>query len=72
MGGQHGDPEHAECLLHEWRQRTGGHQEQPRSEPWRLRNVFGPDEYVGAAVQIYLDLLNIFMAILRVMGNRRN
>ncbi|HJQ10225.1 MAG TPA: Bax inhibitor-1/YccA family protein [Gemmatimonadaceae bacterium] len=41
-------------------------------DTWRLRNVFGPDEYVGAAVQIYLDLLNIFMAILRVMGNRRN
>jgi len=41
-------------------------------DTWRLRNVFGPDEYVGAAVQIYLDLLNMFMAILRVMGNRRN
>ncbi len=41
-------------------------------DTWRLRNVYGPDEYVGAAVQIYLDLLNIFMAILRVMGNRRN
>jgi len=41
-------------------------------DTWRLRNVFGPDEYVGAAVQIYLDLLNIFMAVLRVMGNRRN
>jgi len=41
-------------------------------DTWRLRNVFGPDEYVGAAVQIYLDLLNMFMAILRIMGNRRN
>jgi len=41
-------------------------------DTWRLRNIYGPDEYVGAAVQIYLDLLNIFMAILRVMGNRRN
>lgn len=41
-------------------------------DTWRLRNVYGPDEYVGAAVQIYLDLLNIFMAILRIMGNRRN
>ena len=41
-------------------------------DTWRLRNVFGPEEYVGAAVQIYLDLLNIFMAVLRVMGNRRN
>ena len=41
-------------------------------DTWRLRNYYGPDEYVGAAVQIYLDLLNIFMAILRVLGNRRN
>ncbi len=41
-------------------------------DTWRLRNVYGPDEYVGAAVQIYLDLLNIFMAVLRVLGNRRN
>lgn len=41
-------------------------------DTWRLRNHYGPDEYVGAAVQIYLDLLNMFMAILRVMGNRRN
>jgi FtsH-binding integral membrane protein len=41
-------------------------------DTWRLRNFYGPDDYVGAAVQIYLDLLNIFMAVLRVMGNRRN
>jgi FtsH-binding integral membrane protein len=41
-------------------------------DTWRLRNFYGPDEYVGAAVQIYLDLLNIFMAVLRVLGNRRN
>jgi FtsH-binding integral membrane protein len=41
-------------------------------DTWRLRNHYGPEEYVGAAVQIYLDLLNMFMAILRVLGNRRN
>jgi FtsH-binding integral membrane protein len=41
-------------------------------DTWRLRNFYGPDEYVGASVQIYLDLLNIFMAVLRVLGNRRN
>ncbi len=41
-------------------------------DTWRLRNVYGPDEYVGAAVQIYLDLLNMFMAILRLTGTRRN
>jgi FtsH-binding integral membrane protein len=41
-------------------------------DTWRLRNFYAPDEYVGAAVQIYLDLLNMFMAILRITGNRRN
>jgi FtsH-binding integral membrane protein len=41
-------------------------------DTWRLRNFYGPDEYVGAAVQIYLDLLNMFMAILRITGSRRN
>ncbi|HEV7836779.1 MAG TPA: Bax inhibitor-1/YccA family protein [Gemmatimonadaceae bacterium] len=41
-------------------------------DTWRLRNIYGPDEYVGAAVQIYLDLLNMFMAILRLTGSRRN
>ena len=41
-------------------------------DTWRLRNFYGPDEYVGAAVQIYLDLLNMFMAILRLTGSRRS
>lgn len=41
-------------------------------DTWRLRNVYGPDDYVGAAVRIYLDLLNMFLAVLRLVGNRRN
>jgi len=42
-------------------------------DTWRLRNVYGPDDYVTAAVQIYLDLLNMFLAILRLLGGgRRN
>ena len=41
-------------------------------DTWRLRNVYGPDDYVGAAVNIYLDLLNMFLAIVRVLGGRRN
>lgn len=42
-------------------------------DTWRLRNVFGPEDYVVAAVQIYLDLLNIFLALIRILGggNRR-
>ncbi len=41
-------------------------------DTWRIRNVYGPNDYVSAAVQIYLDLLNLFLAILRVLGGRRN
>lgn len=40
-------------------------------DTWRLRNRYGPDDYVIAAVQIYLDLLNLFTAILRLLGGRR-
>jgi FtsH-binding integral membrane protein len=42
-------------------------------DTWRLRHVYGPDDYVMAAVQIYLDLLNLFVGILTVLGGgRRN
>ena len=40
-------------------------------DTWRLRNQYGPDEYVQAAVAIYLDLLNMFLAVLRLLGGRR-
>ena len=41
-------------------------------DTWRLRNVFGPNDYVQAAVAIYLDLLNMFLAILSLLGGRRD
>ena len=41
-------------------------------DTWRLRNVYGPDDYVAAAVQIYLDLINMFVAILNLLGGRRS
>jgi FtsH-binding integral membrane protein len=40
-------------------------------DTWRIRNVYGPDDYIVAAVQIYLDLLNMFMAILTLLGGNR-
>jgi len=41
-------------------------------DTWRIRNVYGPDDYVLAAVNIYLDLLNLFLAILTLLsGGRR-
>jgi FtsH-binding integral membrane protein len=43
-------------------------------DTWRIlrTNHYGPDDYVPAAVAIYLDLLNIFLAILRLLGGRRS
>lgn len=43
-------------------------------DTWRIvrSGQFGPDDYVPAAVSIYVDLLNIFLAILRLLGGRRN
>lgn len=42
-------------------------------DTWRIvrSNQYGPDDYVGAAVSIYLDLLNLFLAILRLLGGNR-
>jgi modulator of FtsH protease len=42
-------------------------------DTWRIRNSYGPDDYVMAAVQIYLDILNIFLFLVRLLGGgRRN
>ena len=42
-------------------------------DTWRLlrSGQYGPDDYVQAAVNIYLDLLNMFLAILSLLGGRR-
>jgi FtsH-binding integral membrane protein len=42
-------------------------------DTWRIlrTDTYGPDDYVIAAVHIYLDLLNIFLAILRLLGGNR-
>ena len=41
-------------------------------DTWRITRSgqFGQDDYVIAAVQIYLDLLNMFLFILSLLGNR--
>jgi FtsH-binding integral membrane protein len=41
-------------------------------DTWRLKNAYDPDEYVVAAVRIYVDLLNMFMFILSLLGGRRS
>jgi len=44
-------------------------------DTWRIvrSGMYGPDDYVPAAVSIYLDLVNMFLFILSLLGgNRRN
>jgi FtsH-binding integral membrane protein len=42
-------------------------------DTWRIlrSGAYGEEDYVAAAVQIYLDLLNIFLAMLRLLGGNR-
>ena len=38
----------------------------------RLKSSLGPNDYVSATVALYLDVLNMFMAILRILGRGRD
>jgi FtsH-binding integral membrane protein len=42
-------------------------------DTWRIvrSGTYGEDDYVAAAVQIYLDLLNMFLAIFSLLSGRR-
>jgi FtsH-binding integral membrane protein len=43
-------------------------------DTWRIvrSGAYGPEDYVAASVQIYLDLINMFLAILNLLSGRRN
>lgn len=34
--------------------------------------LLGPDDYVAAAIQLYLDVLNLFLHLLRILGTERD
>jgi modulator of FtsH protease len=42
-------------------------------DTWRIvrSGQYGPEDYVPAAINIYLDLLNMFLAIVRLLGGGR-
>jgi FtsH-binding integral membrane protein len=40
-------------------------------DTWRIRNTFGPNEYIPAALRLYLDVLNLFLGILQLLGGGR-
>ena len=37
----------------------------------RLIKDFQPDEYINASIQLYLDILNLFLYILRILGKKK-
>ena len=42
-------------------------------DTWRISRSgrYGPDDYIPAALNIYLDLLNLFLGIIRLLGGGR-
>jgi FtsH-binding integral membrane protein len=34
--------------------------------------TYGPDEYVAASLAVYLDVVNMLVHLLRLMGERRD
>jgi len=37
-----------------------------------LMHKHSPEEYIVASVNLYLDILNLFLHILRILGERKN
>mmetsp|Transcript_36542 Transcript_36542/g.59081 ORF Transcript_36542/g.59081 Transcript_36542/m.59081 type:complete len:151 (+) Transcript_36542:3658-4110(+) len=37
-----------------------------------IMNRLSPDEYISACIDLYLDILNLFLFLLSLLGNRRN
>jgi len=41
-------------------------------DTYNLMNRFSPDEYIVASVELYLDCLNLFVILLRILNNSRD
>ena len=37
-----------------------------------IMHKVSPEEYIHASVNLYLDIINLFLHILRILGDRRN
>lgn len=37
-------------------------------DTWKLTKVFGYDDYIIAAIELYLDIINLFLYILELLG----
>ena len=41
-------------------------------DTWMILNKFGPDDYIMASIQLYLDIINLFLYILEILSNDRS
>jgi len=41
-------------------------------DTYNIMNRLSPEEYILASVELYLDLINLFLAILRILNNSDN
>lgn len=39
-------------------------------DTWKIEQVFGPDDYIVAAIELYLDIINLFLYILQLLSSR--
>mmetsp|Transcript_52595 Transcript_52595/g.122413 ORF Transcript_52595/g.122413 Transcript_52595/m.122413 type:complete len:260 (-) Transcript_52595:71-850(-) len=37
-------------------------------DTWKIEQVFGPDDYIIAAIELYLDIVNLFLYILQILS----
>ena len=37
-------------------------------DTWRLSNTLGPDDYIVGAIELYLDIINLFLHLLRIIS----
>jgi FtsH-binding integral membrane protein len=40
-------------------------------DTWKISQVYGPDDYILGAIDLYLDIINLFLFILRLLNDRR-
>ena len=41
-------------------------------DTWRLSTVHSYDDYILASIDLYLDIINLFIFLLRLLGDRRD
>ena len=40
------------------------------TDTWMIHNRLGPDDYIMAAIELYLDIINLFIFILQLLNRR--